>query len=65
MKKKKEKKEYRLKYIKVKMSVPACPICEKELIGNGSLMRPYECGTHGILENSWNNLMIYKFKDEG
>ena len=30
-------------YKKIKKLVPCCPVCDVELMGNGSLLLPYEC----------------------
>jgi uncharacterized protein (UPF0212 family) len=32
-----------LKYIRVKMTVPACPDCGEQLQGNNSFSNPYKC----------------------
>lgn len=37
------KKEVNLKYKRVKVLMPVCPLCEKPLSGNNSILMPYEC----------------------
>ena len=63
--KRKEKKYYHqnnMKYKKIKKLVPFCEKCNREITGDGSILRPYNCNC-GIWENENKKRdYIFKFK---
>ncbi len=45
----------KLKYKKIRVSVPFCPICDEQLQGSNSLAFPYKCKC-GIWKRDMNNV---------
>jgi ribosomal protein L37AE/L43A len=49
-----------LKYIRVKMTVPACPDCGEQLQGNNSFSNPYKCYKCDVIwKATWENPTLY------
>ena len=50
-----------VKYKRVKIAMPHCPVCEEMLGGNNSGVLPYTCSC-GVWESDWMNPHFYKIK---